>query len=293
MSGTSGLAEHVVDELRRRIREGEVAPGQRLPAERHLCREFGFSRTTVREALKVLAAQGYVRQTPRGAVVTDPDEALAGGGELAALAAAASVRDLYEVRKLIEVRTARWAAQRATAEDVERLRRACDGSHRESVARGGGNPNTAFHDVLVEAAHNPVLGQIYRSSRHLFFRLPAYWRLLDADQVRQARSRRHDLARRWHVEILQAIEARDPDAAAGAMFVHLDLMRKDLLARLANNAPLGLAGDAPPVPLLGAAEGVGVAVATSPSRGRRARASRLGDRGAGGGGAPAYGRELN
>jgi DNA-binding GntR family transcriptional regulator len=50
--------------------------------------------------------------------------------------------------------------------------------------------------------------------------------------VRSAREWRHELARRWHRQILHALEQRDPDEAGGAMFQHLDVMEKDLLARL-------------------------------------------------------------
>ena len=97
------------------------------------------------------------------------------------------------------------------------------------------NPNTAFHDALVTAAHNPVLAQVHASSYDLFHHLPFYWPLLDSAEVRSAREWRHELARRWHRQILQALEQRDPDEAGGAMFQHLDVMEKDLLARLRLN----------------------------------------------------------
>jgi hypothetical protein len=53
--------------------------------------------------------------------------------------------------------------------------------------------------------------------------------------VRSARESRHEMARRWHREILHALEQRDPDEAGGAMFQHLDVMEKGLLSRLRLN----------------------------------------------------------
>ena len=87
-------------------------------------------------------------------------------------------------------------------------------------------------DALVKAAHNPVLEQVYESGRNLFFRLPFYWKLFDEAEVKAVRARRHELARRWHEHILNAVAEHDVAEAEGAMFQHLDIMEKDLLARL-------------------------------------------------------------
>lgn len=239
MRENGSLVDRIAGELWQQIAAGTLRPGQRLPAERSLCAQLGVGRTTVREALKALAVRGAIVRTPRGAVVADPASLHGGGLDLAALAARATIRDLYEVRKLIETRVAGWAAQRATAEDVERLRASVRVEH-----EGGddaSNPNAAFHHLLVAAAHNPVLGQVYQASRELFLHLPFYWPLLRDDEVKAARAWRHELARRWHRHILRAIEQRDSAEAEGAMFQHLDLMEKDLLARL--QAANGEAGE--------------------------------------------------
>ena len=95
-----------------------------------------------------------------------------------------------------------------------------------------GNPNRLFHDALAKAAHNPALVQVYESGRHLFFRLPFYWKLFDDAQIKMTRAERHEMARRWHEQIFKAIVERDAAEAEGAMFQHLDIMEKDLLTRL-------------------------------------------------------------
>jgi DNA-binding FadR family transcriptional regulator len=201
--------DQVVAEVAHRIGDGRLAVGERLPAERSLCATFGVGRTTLREALRLLLAQGYVVRQRRGLAVAG----------LPAVAARASIRDLYEVRKLLEVRIARWAAMRTTEADLVELR---------ATVLGTG----AFHDALARAAHNPVLLKLYEPSRPLFFHLPFYWPLLDEAEVETARARRHELARQWHCAVLEAIERRDSDEAEGAMFQHLDSMEKDLLRRL-------------------------------------------------------------
>jgi DNA-binding FadR family transcriptional regulator len=131
---------------------------------------------------------------------------------------------------MIEVQTAGWAAQRATLEDIERIRRAIDPDAIKGSAPA--NPNRSFHDALVKAAHNPALEQVYEAGRSLFFRLPFFWKHFDEAEVKTVRARRHELARRWHDHILYAIIQHDVAEARGAMFQHLDIMEKDLLGRL-------------------------------------------------------------
>src|SRR5947208_14636580 len=127
MGERSSLVDRVVADISAQIRAGDLQPTERLPSERRLCAVFGVGRTTVREALKALAAQGYVTQSRRGAVVAEPGPAAVPAEvDLAALAALATIRDLYEVRKLFEVQVARWVAIRATPSDLERLRRSVE-----------------------------------------------------------------------------------------------------------------------------------------------------------------------
>ena len=234
--------------LQEQISLGKLKPGERLPSELNLCSLFGVGRTTVREALKSLVVRGLVTREGRAAMVTDPAVVSPTNHDLPGLAAQTSIRQLFELRKLIEVRVAGWAALRAMPADLESMKRAIDAERMRDTEAG--NPNRMFHDALVSAAHNPALMQVYESGRNIFFRLPFYWKLFDNAEVKNVRAARHELARRWHEQILKAIEERDAAEAEGAMFQHLDIMEKDLLNRLPGNR----GGDNPniyPHPLLG------------------------------------------
>src|SRR4030095_15820418 len=191
---------------------------------------FGVSRTTIREALKSLAVRGLVTRSARGAVVADLESIHFPGTDLAGLAAQTSIKQLFEVRKLMEVRVAGWAALRATAEEIDAMRLAIEADISRNTTAG--NPSRIFHDALARAAHNPGLVQVYEYGTHLFLRLPFYWKHFDTAEVTSARSARHELARRWHEQMLKAIMERDAAEAEGAMFQHLDIMEKDLLNRL-------------------------------------------------------------
>ena len=112
--------EQVADQLRELIMTGELAPGERLPNEALLAREFGVSRATVREALRVLAAQNLLR-TAKGAgggsYVTLPtvdhiSEFLRSNINLLTESRDVTLDELIEARELLEVPAARLAAAR-------------------------------------------------------------------------------------------------------------------------------------------------------------------------------------
>jgi GntR family transcriptional regulator, transcriptional repressor for pyruvate dehydrogenase complex len=230
MIESTSRVDKITTDLQDQILRRKLPAGEKLPSERSLCSLFGVGRTTIREALKSLAVRGLIVRKGRGAIVVDPENISPPAADLAELAVHVSIRQLYELRKLIEVQTAGWAAQRATLEDIERIRHAIEPNAIKTTAPA--NPNRSFHDALVKAAHNPALEQVYESGRNLFFRLPFYWKHFDEAEVKTVRARRHELARRWHEHILTAITQHDVAEARGAMFQHLDIMEKDLLSRL-------------------------------------------------------------
>ena len=230
MVENTSRVDRITSDLQEQILRRKLTAGEKLPSERNLCSLFGVGRTTVREALKSLVVRGLVVRKGRGAIVADPENISPPAADLAALAVQVSIRQLYEVRKLIEVQMAGWAAQRATLEDIARIHRTIEPDAIKITAPA--NPNRTFHDALVKAAHNPALEQVYESGRGLFFRLPFYWKHFDEAEVKAVRARRHELARRWHEHILNAITQHDVAEAEGAMFQHLDIMEKDLLGRL-------------------------------------------------------------
>jgi GntR family transcriptional repressor for pyruvate dehydrogenase complex len=240
--------DKIAKDLQEQIVHGKLKPGERLASERSLCALFGVGRTTIREALKSLAVRGLVTRSARGAVVADAESIHLPGTDLAGLAAQTSIRQLFEVRKLMEVRVAGWAASRATTEDMDTLRLAIEADISRNTV--GGNPSRIFHDALARAAHNPALVQVYESGRHLFFRLPFYWKLFDDAEVKSARAARHEIARRWHERILKAITERDAAEAEGAMFQHLDIMEKDLLGKLNVSDGKAMSGHAYRHPIL-------------------------------------------
>ena len=169
--------DKIARDLQEQIAHGKLKPGERLPSERSLCAVFGVGRTTIREALKSLAVRGLVTRSARGAVVADVESLHLPGADLAGLAAQTSIRQLFEVRKLMEVRVAGWAA---SARERRRYR---------SHARGDrSRRRTKYQPAAIPIACSMTLWQKPRTiprwcrsmnpGASLFFRLPFYWKLV-------------------------------------------------------------------------------------------------------------------
>jgi len=187
----SPLAQVVAGEIRERILAGRFAPGERL-AEEPLSEELGVSRMPVREALRLLAAEGIIVLEPRrGASVSSYT------GE--------QVQELVEVRATLEGLNARLAARRHDPEQIAKLERiVADGTRineRTELSVIQAN-NARFHEALEEIAANSVLSGMVRSLR-------------DRTAIIFARQSRARTRENWreHEGILRAVIAGDAELA--------------------------------------------------------------------------------
>lgn len=116
------LADTLLTRLREQILAGRIAVGTPLPTEREIGEAFGVGRTTVREALRGLEAAGFVVRQAKRLMVQDPQLIPDKEVDYGALAARASISEVFATRKLLEVEGARLAATARTADDVARMR---------------------------------------------------------------------------------------------------------------------------------------------------------------------------
>jgi GntR family transcriptional repressor for pyruvate dehydrogenase complex len=216
--------EQVNDQLRELIVSGELAPGERLPNEAVLAREFGVSRATVREALRILTAQNLIRTTKGaggGSYVTLPtvdhiSGFLRGNLNLLSEADHVTLEEFLELRELIEVPAARLAASRASKEDVERLRESIPDQPLGMSTKEQFAYNKGFHTVIVEASANALL---YIATQPVFT-------VLQTHLARSSLGRSFHLSiNEHHRRILEAIEAGDAEATAAEMHGHLEYLR--------------------------------------------------------------------
>jgi GntR family transcriptional repressor for pyruvate dehydrogenase complex len=162
---TGRVSTEIVQQVKTAIRDGRLAPGDQLPPERDLTRQLGVSRVSVRDALRMLEAQGLVevRVGARGgAFVTTPAPKLVGEGiGDMLLHADVTPADLTEARMVFELGVIDLACARATEDDLRVLEEICDRADALATA-GGYDPalSAEFHAQLARCSHNDALALV-------------------------------------------------------------------------------------------------------------------------------------
>jgi GntR family transcriptional regulator, transcriptional repressor for pyruvate dehydrogenase complex len=217
--------EQVEAQLRAAIISGKLQRGDRLPPEAQLAADFSVSRTTVREALRALAAQGLITKLPGskgGSFVEHLDhhklettfrDHLQSTLEVGAI----DYNEVAQFRNLLEVPSARLAATYRTDADLEAISAVVE----EEKGATTDDPrvpdlNVRFHVAVATASQNRILtafvSALHRVAHPLSF-------IDTTEQVGRD-------AVRHHIRIHHAIEASDPEAAASAMVDHLNYLRE-------------------------------------------------------------------
>ena len=214
-----GQQGRVIEALGRDIVGGRYAPETLLPKEAELIASYGVSRTSVREAMKVLAAKGLIEIRQKIGTRVRPrdlwnvfDSDVLNWQHQQGLSEAV-MRDLIELRQVIEPAAARFASSRATMSDLRRIERA-----HQSMAQhvtdpvGYAESDVEFHMAVFAAAHNALLlrfGHLVADFLHMSF-------AMQQDAVSKSGV---DFAKDAdeHRRVYDAINRGEPDAAAAAM----------------------------------------------------------------------------
>ncbi|MDW5443535.1 FadR/GntR family transcriptional regulator [Polaromonas sp. SM01] len=240
---------NTVDHLGEAIVAGRYGVGASIPPEPVLCLELGVSRTVVREAVKSLIAKGLMTTGPKvGTRVLsedhwnwfDPDVII---WQSKAGLTPEFLRDLQDLRRVVEPAAMRLAAERATAQDIAEVEAAYAGMKR-AVDEGGDyvTHDLLFHQGLLRASRNRMLVQMSKA-------LGALLRTSFEISTRRKDGPAHSLP--LHRAVLDAVIAHQPDEAEIAIRVLIDGAKEDIeevlasrrrLPRLNNPAPRLKAG---------------------------------------------------
>jgi GntR family transcriptional regulator, transcriptional repressor for pyruvate dehydrogenase complex len=216
----SSLSEQVVDFLAQSIVGGELNPGDSLPSEADIAIQFGVSKPTARETLKRLEGLGLIEIAQgKRTIVNDQSQwdvlaPLVANAFRAVGRAGALERQYWELRRIVEIAAARYAAERATPEQCAELLKIVA----DTEAEAAGTPDmtrirdldAAFHDLIGRASANYVLRRVS---------VPVYGFLL---WLRRLTPDAVGTVLEHHRTIAEAIHRGDPDAAAAAMETHVE-----------------------------------------------------------------------
>lgn len=226
------ISDAIASTLERRILEGSLRPGDRLPSERELAAELGVSRPSLREAIQKLASKGMLQSRQGGGTFvtaalgesfSDPwADMMIGHPNLR--------EDMLEFRRMLEGQAAEWAAERATDADRQRLAQsfaALQAAFESEDTQQRSEADIAFHQAIGDAAHNVLIGHLSGALLRLMndnIRLnlgelksvPAATRLLMTQ----------------HTAIYEAVRDKKPQAARSAAETHIDFVRETLAQTL-------------------------------------------------------------
>ena len=219
---SAGRQDAVLDAMTAWIEREGLGAGAQLPSERALMDALGVGRSTLREAIRHLAALGvlevrrgsgtYLRRSIGVGTVYLP---------LSIRVERDALLQTLEIRRGLESEASALAAERASASETHVIETRLDEMERVQHRDGtSGAEDLAFHEAVYAASGNPLFGQLLSQMRGAFV---AFW---------EQPFDRADFGRRsfpFHRELFEAIAAHDPDAARDRTFAILDSVREDIL----------------------------------------------------------------
>lgn len=206
------LRDVVFKNLRQGILTGELKPGERL-MEIHLANKLGVSRTPIREAIRKLELEGLVTMIPRR------------GAEVAQITEK-SMKDVLEVRKVLDTLSVELACERITEEEKDVLKNAC-ADFEDAVKTGDfsmiAKTDVVFHDIIVDATRNIRLSQMVNNLAEQMYRYRFEY-IKDASK--------HDRLVQEHRQICDGITEGDKKKALAAIEAHIDNQENAVLKQI-------------------------------------------------------------
>lgn len=222
------LADSVAAELEKRILEGSLKAGDRLPSERTLAVDLGVSRPSLREAIQKLVSRGLLSTRHGGGThVTDRLEAHFVDPWQDMLKSQPLLHhDLLEFRQMLESQAASLAADRATDVDLSRLDAVY--AELETVYASDDmaaciDADVAFHQAIAEASHNVLIGHLTSSLMKVI-----HGHVSNNLEHLHARPQRWQQLQSQHRAIWQAVRDHKPQEAALAASKHIDFVRQSI-----------------------------------------------------------------
>lgn len=209
------LYEEIVKQLTELIESGKLQPGDKLPPERQLADELQVSRTAIREALRSMESMGYIESKVGGGTFV---KAISLDNVLSPFSAVLCqdkklIKELLEVRQLLESEIASLASQRATAENIKELQAALD-EMKKDIDKGGTGleGDNAFHNALAKSSDNSAMSKILSLCDELLSKSRESTLRIPGQPIKSL----HD-----HYEIFNAIKNKDSELSKSLMSQHI------------------------------------------------------------------------
>ncbi|MCL4415979.1 MAG: FadR family transcriptional regulator [Actinobacteria bacterium] len=210
------VLDKIIDLVGRLIAENKLKSGDILPGERQLAKSLKISRSSVREALKILGVLGVleIKHGTRTQLQNDMSKLLINPIRFMNLLNNIDLIDLYEDRKIIEVELVKLATKNATDADIQKMKKVLDDAKKYIIdPQNFLHKEFEFHDVILKASGNKTLTAMMSSINNL---------LIDVREKVVYLFEDLNIALNYHIKIFEAIKDRDIDKAGEMMFIHLE-----------------------------------------------------------------------
>ena len=213
------LSEQLAEQLLQLVADRQLEPGDFLPSATTIASDFGVSRPVVREALRTLEARGVIRtENGRGAIIQPvTNELLSHYFNRATAVDETALVELLEVRKGLEVESARLAARRATPDELAEIAEVVSSMHK-FVGKGGryAELDARLHLLIAAATHNTTMYHLIDSIRG------PLKHSIEAGLRSRANAVHHQRVQELHEDLAASLTARDADQSAAIMTLHFD-----------------------------------------------------------------------
>ena len=210
------LYNTIIEKIRDMIRSGELKPGDRLPPERKLAEDFGVSRNSLRQAIQAMSERRLIesRQGDGNYISPSVDSSFFSDNIIDAIIEQKGfLRDILELRQVMEPQIAFLAAERVTPDQIDSLKILVCDQHRAVIDHKDADfLDSAFHLKLAEYSGNRVISQVMKTIRSVINETRSGWL--------QTHERRLSSVE-GHLRIIDALESGSPDKAFEAMKKHL------------------------------------------------------------------------
>lgn len=214
------ISQNIVEQIRKKLINGSLQPGEVLPSEENLSKIFGVSRSSIREALQILEIQGIVDRKKRSGTVIRKLSILEMANIYLPRSDEESLLDLMETREILEVAIVELVSERASPKDVQELENLL--GWMENNPEEAAEADVAFHLALARMSRNEVMFNIVKSLKGTMDRLQERTIYLPG---------RLEHVFVEHRKIIESIKSKDPELAKIYMKRHLRKV-KGLLEKL-------------------------------------------------------------
>lgn len=220
--------EQIVHVIRSYIVKGDLKPGDKLPSERELATTLNVSRASVREAVKMLSAEGFVEvKHGQGIFISNkenPDTIIHKLDKFSM--DKKTVKDFFEVRRVLELQAVEWVIKRASDDDLKRLEKLIKDTKQDLSQKDKGvllslaEHDTKFHELLAEYTENHVLLRSMHSLLDILSEVRLKCLQIEGRPIKSLDE---------HEVIMQALMERDMSRAKELMEEHIKSVEKDIL----------------------------------------------------------------